>query len=159
MALLSQPIPRHDCSSTQPFRGSFGKTTHTENTVYPTTLQIRAGLRHHNRDISSMLPALVWGFYGKEMKRVKGKNGQLWHNYQDEYNHTENCKTLFHCSYSLTSCWFLHHPHCSPAAILLPLVPHVQVTLQLCCSTPPLGMWEFTISLYTKYSPVQSQPG
>lgn len=36
----------------------------------------------------------MWGFCDKEMKRVKGKNGQLSQNYQDEDNHSD-CKEHF----------------------------------------------------------------
>lgn len=118
-------VPAH--SQTLPqlhttFRDSFDKTTCTENTVYLShdTMQSRAGLTHHNRDTSSTLPAPVWGFCGKEMKRVKGKNGQHSQNYQDDDNHGENCKMLFQCSHSLSLWWLPHHPHSSPAAILLP---------------------------------------
>lgn len=138
MAMLQETLPRHYCSSTNHSEKVL-ITTHTGNTVYPMTLQIRAGLTHHNRDIS-LLPAPVWGFCGEERRMVKGKNGQLSQNCQDEDNHSENCKILFQCSHSLTSCQFLQHPHSSPAAILLPQVPHVQISLKLHCSTLPQGM-------------------
>lgn len=103
---------------------SFDKTTYTEKTMYLShdTVQNRAGLTHHDRDICSLLPAPVWGFHGKEMKRVKRKNGQLSQNYQDEDNHSENCKILFQCSHSLSLCWFLH-----PSSFLS------------CCYPPSLG--------------------